>query len=89
MTKFGKIAIGAFLGASALAISATSASAYVVCNRYGDCWHARDRYAYPTGFGIVVHDNNWRWRRDYAHRHWRWHEHDGRGYWRNGIWVTF
>ena len=38
-------------------------------------------------FGVVIHDDNWRWRdRD---RHYRWREHDGRGYWRNGIWLSF
>ena len=54
--------------------------------RAGDCWHARDHYDYAPRFGVVVHDDNWRWRdRD----HYRWREHDGRGYWRNGIWLSF
>jgi hypothetical protein len=86
MTRLGKTLTAALIGAGALAISASAASAYVVCNNAGECWHAHNRYTYPTGFGVVVHDDNWRWR----HRdHYRWHEHDGRGYWRNGIWVTF
>jgi hypothetical protein len=35
---------------------------------------------------VVIHDDNWRWRdRD----HYRWREHEGRGYWRNGIWLSF
>ncbi len=65
--------------------SANSASAYVACNRGGDCWHTTERYNYRPGFGISIHDDNWKWR---GH-HYRWHEHDGRGYWRNGLWVTF
>ncbi|HSM94657.1 MAG TPA: hypothetical protein VLT91_01345 [Rhizomicrobium sp.] len=87
MTKFGRTLTAALVGAGALAISATTASAYVVCNDRGDCWHTHERYSYPTGFGIVIHDDNWRWR--HHHHHYRWREHDGRGYWRNGIWVTF
>ncbi|HEX3754994.1 MAG TPA: hypothetical protein VHV26_07955 [Rhizomicrobium sp.] len=80
-------AFAALIGAGGLAATTTSASAYIACNRGGDCWHTHDRYHYPTGFGVVVHRDNWRWR-DRGH-HYRWHEHDGRGYWRNGLWVTF
>lgn len=86
MTKFGKTLTAALIGAGALALTATSASAYVVCNNAGECWHAHDRYSYPAGFGVTVHDDNWHWRH---HDRYRWHEHDGRGYWRNGLWVTF
>ena len=78
-------AFAALIGAGALAATATSASAYIACNRAGDCWHTHDRYRYPSGFGIVVHRDNWHWR---GH-HYRWHEHEGRGYWRNGLWITF
>lgn len=48
--------------------------------------HVRDRYAYHAEYGIVIHPDNWRWRR---HEHYVWHEHEGRGYWHNGIWITF
>ena len=79
-------AIAAIIGTAALAGTATTASAEIVCNRSGDCWHARDHYDYAPRFGVVVHDDNWRWRnRD----HYRWREHEGRGYWRNGIWLKF
>ena len=40
----------------------------------------------PPRAGIVVHDDNWRWR---GRDHYRWREHEGRGYWRNGIWLNF
>jgi len=79
-------ALGALLGAGALAATAVPASAYVACNRYGECWHTPNRYAYPPRFGIVVHPDTWHWRHG---RHYRWHEHAGRGYWRNGVWITF
>ncbi len=80
-------AIAAMIGSAALIGTATTASAEIICNRAGDCWHARDHYDYSPRFGVVVHDDNWRCRdRD---RHYRWREHDGRGYWRNGIWLRF
>ena len=87
MTKALKTAaLAAMLGLGAVVATTGAASAYVVCNNEGECWHVRDQYTYPTGFGIVVHDDNWRWG---DADHYRWHEHDGRGYWRNGLWVTF
>ncbi|HVP84539.1 MAG TPA: hypothetical protein VMS78_07460 [Rhizomicrobium sp.] len=81
-----KLAAATALGAGILAASASSASAYIVCNRDGDCWHVRDHYEYRPEFGLVVHDDNWRWH--HADRY-RWREHHGRGYWRSGVWVTF
>ena len=86
MKTFAKLAAAALLGATTLIVSASSASAYVVCNRWGECWHVHNRYNYNPGFGIVVHDDNWRWRNGDRYR---WHEHTGRGYWRNGVWITF
>jgi hypothetical protein len=79
-------AVAALAGAAALALTATSASAYIACNGDGDCWHVQDHYNYDPGFGVTVHDDNWKWRDT---DHFRWHEHEGRGYWRNGLWVTF
>jgi len=85
------VATAALFGIGALVLTATSASAYVVCNGLGDCWHVHDQYTYPPEAGIVVHDDSWKWDADHpdAHVTYRWHEHEGRGYWRNGIWVTF
>lgn len=79
------IALGALAGAAALVTLAAPASAYVACNRFGDCWHTSERYSYRPAWGVTIHDDNWRWHG----RHYRWREHGGRGYWRNGIWVTF
>jgi hypothetical protein len=79
-------AFAALLGAGALAVAATSASAAVVCNGEGACWHTHDTYTYPTGVGIVVHPDDWKW---HHHDHYTWREHEGRGYWHNGVWVTF
>ncbi|MGZ4987697.1 MAG: hypothetical protein ACXWBP_06640 [Limisphaerales bacterium] len=84
-------AIAALLGAAALSGSVGTASAYVVCNRFGDCWRTDHRYRYEPSLQVRFHDDNWyfhrRWDDDHEH-HWRdWH--DGRGYWRNGVWITF
>ena len=90
MKTFGKYfataGVAAVMGAATLAVTSVPASADVVCNRRGDCWHVRDHYDYRPEFGLVVHPDDWRW----GHRdHYRWREHEGRGYWRNGLWVQF
>jgi hypothetical protein len=69
-----------------LILSASAASAEIVCNREGDCWHAREHNAYHPEWGIVVHPDDWKWG---ATEKYKWREHEGRGYWRNGVWVTF
>jgi len=84
-------ATAALVSVGALALSASSASAYVVCNNMGDCWHTDHRYHYGSDIGIEYHPDDWyfhrNWDADHDH-HWR-EYHDGRGYWRNGVWVTF
>ena len=73
------------VGVSALALTATAASAAVVCNDEGDCWRVRGRPDYDAGLRLSIHPDNWRWQR---HERYRWREHRGdRGYWRNGVWV--
>ena len=86
MRKFLKLAAVTALSAGALAFSTGSAAAHIVCNDDGDCWHVADTYTYPTGFGIAVHDDSWKWDND---QRYRWREHEGRGYWHSGLWVTF
>jgi len=75
-------------GLGALALTATAASAEIACNKEGDCWHIKEHHAYKPEFGVVIHPDNWRWAEGDAHR-FRWREHEGRGYWRNGAWITF
>lgn len=86
MKAYQKLAAAAVMGAGLLALAAGSASAAIVCNAYGACWHVRNPYAYPPEAGIVVHPNGWRWGPGV---HYVWREHPGRGYWRNGVWITF
>ena len=82
------LAVSAFMGTGAAIALASPASAYVVCNSDGDCWHTDRRWAYP-GAGYVWHPDDWYFHRTWADgAHWR-DYHEGRGYWRGGVWVTF
>jgi hypothetical protein len=85
MKTITKLAAGAIFGATALALTATSAAAYVVCNAEGECWHTHYNNYHPE-WGVTVHPDGWAWG---AGDHYRWHEHHGRGYWHNGIWLHF
>jgi hypothetical protein len=89
---FRKLALpalaSAMLAVTGLAISTTSASAYVVCNGEGDCWHTESRYQYP-GAGFTTHPDDWYFHQTWdANHHWR-DYNKGRGYWRGGAWVRF
>ena len=86
MTNVSKTAAIAILAAGFVVASASAASAAIACNAEGQCWHVRHPYTYPPAYGVVVHPNNWRWG---PGAHYVWREHAGRGYWRNGVWVTF
>jgi hypothetical protein len=87
--KYGKIALIAAAAFGAMAISSGAANAAIVCNQSGDCWHTHHHWAYPGG-GFVYHPDDW-----YFHRHWdngpyHWRDwHEGRGYYRNGVWIPF
>ena len=80
--------LAATLATGTLAATTGAASAYVACNAT-ECWHTDARVARP-GVHLVYHPDDW-----YFHRSWtgaatRWHDyHQGRGYWRNGVWITF
>jgi hypothetical protein len=86
MTLIGKMTFTALFGASALALTSAGASARIVCNQDGDCWHVHAEYNYLPEFGLTVHPDNWRWRDG---EHFAWREHEGRGYWRGGQWRQF
>ena len=88
MRKFVKAAVAAAVGVTALTISSVGASADIVCNRDGDCWHVKHRYVYHPEWGLVVHPNGWRWG---PHERFRWREpvREERGYWRGGVWIRF
>ncbi|MEP6829422.1 MAG: hypothetical protein ABI963_03715 [Rhizomicrobium sp.] len=82
--------VAALMGVGALA-SAGSASAEVVCNNAGDCWHTDKHYRYDSNLGVQRHRDDWyfhqRWNDDRDHHYRDYHE--GRGGYRNGIWFSF
>ncbi len=86
-------AVAAVLGIGALAATSTAADARTVCNRYGDCWQETVRYNYPATLGVRYYNDDWRhraWHDSDHYDRYRWREHhEGRGYWRNGLWITF
>jgi len=86
MKAFKKLALSAVFAAGALALTATTASAEIVCNAEGECWHVHRHWGYHPEWGLVVHPDGWVWG---AGDHYRWHEHYGRGYWHNGVWIHF
>jgi hypothetical protein len=82
----GLVAAGAV---TTVALSAAPASASVVCNRQGECWHTDGHYHYAPAARVVVHPDHW-----YFHQKWddnhKWRDyHAGRGYYRDGVWVPF
>ncbi len=76
------LALSAF---GVLGLSSLNASAAIVCNNDGDCWHAQKEYVYPPAAHVVIHPDTWRWG---SGQHYVWKEHEGPGYWRGGTWVT-
>ncbi len=83
-----RLTAGIFAGTCALALGATAASAEIVCNRDGDCWHVPTRYEYRPAWGLEIHPDSWRWTERDRERY-RWREHEGRGYWEHGYWHEF
>jgi hypothetical protein len=82
-----KALLCAAMGAGLMAATMSTASAYVACNRDGDCWHTETRGRAP-GVRFDYHPDDW-----YFHQKWddRRHfrdYHEGRGYYRGGIWIT-
>ncbi len=75
----------AVMGAAcALILGASAASAEIVCNNEGGCWHVKDHGWIKPEHGLIVHPDSWKWA---EHEHYRWREHEGRGYWRGDRWV--
>jgi hypothetical protein len=79
-----RILTAALIGAGALALAATSASAEIACNDEGDCWHIKGKGDYKPEHGVHIHPDSWKWGEK---EHYKWHEHDGHGYWHGGVWI--
>ena len=86
MRILGRVTFAALMGAGALALTSTGASARVICNQEGDCWHVATEYDYQPDFGVVIHPDDWKWKEGEKYT---WREHEGRGYWRQGVWKPF
>jgi hypothetical protein len=86
ITQLGVFASLAF-GGVALVAAVEPASARMVCNNTGDCWHTDNDATYP-GTGYTNHPDDW-----YFHQTWNDQQHyrdyhEGRGYYRSGVWIT-
>ncbi len=86
--KFRTFALGALVAAGAVMATVETASARIVCNRYGDCWRTSramtidppEACASMTTTGAGAIGERYRWR----------DARPGRGYWgRGGVWITF
>ncbi len=44
-------AVAALVGAGTVVASTAPASAYTVCNRWGNCWQVHRHYYYPAYYG--------------------------------------
>jgi hypothetical protein len=86
MKNLGKLALAALLSTGALAFTASVASARIVCNEDGDCWHTHADYDYPASVHLNLHADDWKWKEGEKYG---WREHEGRGYWHSGAWVGF
>ena len=79
-------ALGAVVAIGGLAATTTTASAYIACNRFHQCWHVHTQYTYPPTLGIAVYPDTWRWNGT----GYRWaRDRDDRGYWYRGRWRRF
>ena len=85
------LASGAVAALIGVGTFATPASAYVACNRFGDCWHTNHRYRdYPADLRIRFHSDRW----ERAHRHdhhyyWRDKRDNDRGFYDHDQWHEF
>jgi hypothetical protein len=87
-TAVSAAAITMFIAAGALVSTTGAASARMVCNDTGDCWHTESNYSYP-GTGYTNHNDDW-----YFHQQWNDKQHyrdyhEGRGYYKSGLWIGF
>ena len=84
-------ALAAAVAAGATGATVTAASAEIVCNRDGDCWHVTQHYTtYPTILGIQFYSDDWRdSHRNDSQYHWRDDPKDDHGYYDHGEWHAF
>ena len=87
-TAVSAAAITLFVGTGTLVVTTAPASARMVCNDSGDCWHTESNYRYP-GRGYTRHNDDWYFHQTWDdQRHYR-DYHEGRGYYKGGLWIGF
>ena len=86
MKNLSKLSAVAALGVGVLVAGTMGASARIVCNADGDCWHVKVEHQYKPEFSLSVRPDDWAWKEGEKYR---WREHEGRGYWRGENWVEF
>ena len=70
----------------ALALATTTASAAIVCNEEGECWHVKGKVEYKPEFKLHVYPDEWKWG-EKEHFKWREPAGEGHGYWKGGVWI--
>jgi hypothetical protein len=75
LMTLSKTLFGMAIAAGVLALSSPGASAAIVCNAGNVCWHAHQRYDYPPGSHVTIHEDAWK-----AGPTIKFREHEGRGY---------
>jgi hypothetical protein len=74
------------VAAGVIALATGGASAAVVCNDEGDCWHIKGKAEfYKPEHGVRIYADDWKWGEK---EHFKWREHEGRGYWKKGVWIN-
>ena len=72
-------------GVCALALSATAASAAIVCNDEGDCWRVSGEPKYEPGLKLRIQKDDWKWKEGEKYR--MREPGRGHGHWRGGSWI--
>jgi hypothetical protein len=57
------IGLAVALGLTAFTFSVSTASAAIVCNDDGDCWHVKNKYTYPPSVQLHVYGDEGRHQR--------------------------
>jgi hypothetical protein len=87
-TALSAAAITLLMGAGALVATTGAASARMVCNTEGDCWHTEQSYNYPET-GYTRHNDDWYFHQTWNDQHHYRDYHEGRGYYKGGLWIGF
>ena len=80
-------AIAALLATGALVVTIGTASARIVCNAEGDCWHTDAPPPPVPGIRFNLHPDDWYFHQKWDDTHHYRDYHEGNGYYKGGVWV--